>query len=183
MLGVVVVLVPRQIRMAGMTGHVPYYGGRFTPAQACAAAHPPPPAPPPRSASRTARAPRPPRPPRTGSPGDPAAALQELLDAGVITQRGVRRPEVTGGRVTGPVQVLVVGFDAPSFTGEVLAELDHLREQGVVHLVDVLLVERGEDGTFETLDPPPGSDPDLGRIAAQILGGDDGAIDGAAGRR
>ena len=38
-------------------------------------------------------------------------------------------------------------------------------------LVDVLLVERGEDGTFETLDPPPGMDPDMGQIAAEVLGG------------
>ncbi len=73
--------------------------------------------------------------------------------------------------MTGPVQVLVVGFEAPSFSGEVLAELATLREQGVVRLVDVLLVERGEDGTFETLEPPPGSDPDLGKIAAEVLGG------------
>jgi hypothetical protein len=73
--------------------------------------------------------------------------------------------------VTGPVQVLVVGFEAPSFSGEVLAELARLREQGVVALLDVLLVERGEDGTFETLEPPPGSDPDLGQIAAELLGG------------
>ena len=34
-------LVPRQLRRTGMTGNVPYYGGRFTPAQAYAAAHPP----------------------------------------------------------------------------------------------------------------------------------------------
>ena len=73
--------------------------------------------------------------------------------------------------MTGPVQVLVVGFEAPTFSGEVLAELDRLRERGVVRLVDVLLVERREDGTFETLEPPPGSDPDLGRIAAEVLGG------------
>jgi hypothetical protein len=73
--------------------------------------------------------------------------------------------------VTGPVQVLVVGFEAPSFSGEVLAELTRLRERGVVRLVDVLLVERGEDGTFHTLEPPPGSDPDLGQIAAELLGG------------
>ena len=33
-------LVPRQLQRAGMTGDVPYYGGRFTPAQAYAAAHP-----------------------------------------------------------------------------------------------------------------------------------------------
>lgn len=73
--------------------------------------------------------------------------------------------------MTGPVQVLVVGFEAPSFSGEVLAELTRLRERGVVRLVDVLLVERGEDGTFEILEPAPGSDPDLGQIAAEILGG------------
>ena len=33
-------LVPRQLARTGMTGDVPYYGGRFTPAQAYAAAHP-----------------------------------------------------------------------------------------------------------------------------------------------
>lgn len=76
--------------------------------------------------------------------------------------------------MTAPVQVLVVGFDEPSFSGEVLAELDRLREQGVVRLVDVLLVSRGEDGTFETLDPPPGSAPDLGRVVADVLGGGTG---------
>ena len=73
--------------------------------------------------------------------------------------------------MTGPVQVLVVGFEAPSFSGEVLAELARLGEQGVVRLVDVLLVERGDDGTFETVEPPPGSDPGLGQIAAEVLGG------------
>ncbi len=73
--------------------------------------------------------------------------------------------------MTGPVQVLVVGFESPSFSGEVLDELTRLREQGVVALVDVLLVERGEDGTFEILEPPPGSDAGLGQIAAEVLGG------------
>ena len=77
--------------------------------------------------------------------------------------------------MTGPVQVLVVGFEAPSFSGEVLAELARLRDRGVVRLVDILLVERGEDGTFEILEPPPGSDPDLGQIAAEILGGGEGS--------
>ncbi len=77
--------------------------------------------------------------------------------------------------MSGPIQVLVVGFEAPSFSGEVLAELASLREQGVVRLVDVLLVARDHDGTFETLEPPPGSDPDLGQIAAEVLGGGEGA--------
>ena len=48
-------LVPRQLQRAGMTGNVPYYGGRFSPAQAYAAAHPsgPPRPPTTRAGSRT----------------------------------------------------------------------------------------------------------------------------------
>jgi hypothetical protein len=64
--------------MAGMTGSVPYYGGRFTPAQAYAASHPVgpplPPAPPP-----AAHAP-------PVSRADQVAALQHLLDTCVLTQ-------------------------------------------------------------------------------------------------
>ena len=75
--------------------------------------------------------------------------------------------------MTGPVQVLVLGFDEPSFSGEVLAELERLREAGVVRLVDVLLVRREEDGTFDRLPPPPGADPELGGVAANIFGTDD----------
>ena len=44
--------------------------------------------------------------------------------------------------MTGPVQVLVVGFDTPTFSGEVLAELDQLRRAGIVKLLDLLLVRR-----------------------------------------
>ena len=76
--------------------------------------------------------------------------------------------------MTAPVQVLVVGFDAPTFSGEVLAELDRLREAGVVRLVDVLLVARDEDGSFRTLPPPAGADADFGRVAAELLGVEDG---------
>jgi hypothetical protein len=68
-------LVPRQLLRAGMTGNVPYYGGRLTPAQAYAASHPPPPPPP---------APAP-GPPVARSRPDPLLALQHLLDTGVIT--------------------------------------------------------------------------------------------------
>ncbi|HZO64093.1 MAG TPA: SHOCT domain-containing protein [Kribbellaceae bacterium] len=69
-------LVPRQLRRVGMTGDVPYYGGRFTPAQAYAAAHPP--------------APPVGRPPTTRA-DQQLAALQHLLDTGVITSEEYRR--------------------------------------------------------------------------------------------
>ena len=68
-------LVPRQLRRAGMTGDVPYYGGRFTPAQAYAAAHP---------RARPVEAHPQPR-------ADQLAALQHLLDTGVITPEEHRR--------------------------------------------------------------------------------------------
>jgi Short C-terminal domain len=78
-------LVPRHLRRAGMTGAVPYYGGRFSPAQAYAASHP---GPPPGSVGTAVdavgrTAPRPaPAPP---SHGDTLASLQHLLDSGVIS--------------------------------------------------------------------------------------------------
>ncbi|WP_395656295.1 hypothetical protein [Nocardioides sp.] len=81
--------------------------------------------------------------------------------------------------MSGPVQVLVVGFENPSFSGAVLEELGRLREAGVVRLVDVLLVHRDDDGSFDTLPPPVGFDPELGSLAAELLGGGDGAeVDG-----
>ena len=72
-------LVPRQLQRAGMTGDVPYYGGRFTPAQAYAASHP--------RARPVAPLPRPARPVEAPTPSraDQLAALQHLLDTGVIS--------------------------------------------------------------------------------------------------
>jgi hypothetical protein len=72
--------------------------------------------------------------------------------------------------VTGPVQVLVVGFDRLTFSGEVMAELDRLRDAGTARLLDVLLVERADDGTLETLPAPAGAPSDMGRLVAGVLG-------------
>lgn len=46
----------------------------------------------------------------------------------------------------GPVQLLVVGFDQPDFQGEVLAHLRSLREQDIVRVIDVLVVNKDADG-------------------------------------
>ena len=70
----------------------------------------------------------------------------------------------------GPVQVLVVGFDRPAFSGEVLAEFVRLREAEIVRLVDLLLVSRGPDGTLETLAAPAELGPEFGGLAAALLG-------------
>jgi hypothetical protein len=87
-------LVPKQLRRAGMTGNVPYYGGRFTPAQAYAASHPgwQPGSGPTlaggtgplvRTAMPEGKPPAPPVPAR--DPADALLAMQHLLDTGVIT--------------------------------------------------------------------------------------------------
>lgn len=72
--------------------------------------------------------------------------------------------------MTGPVQVLVVGFDRPKVSGEVLAEFARLRDAGIVRLVDVLVVSRTAEDTFETLDLAEGLEANLGEVAASILG-------------
>ena len=80
--------------------------------------------------------------------------------------------------MTGPVQVVVVGFEQPAFSGEVMAELDRLGQAGTVRLLDVLLLERADDGTFETLPMPTPPSPGLGMLAAEVLGGaDPGVVD------
>jgi hypothetical protein len=85
--------------------------------------------------------------------------------------------------VTAPVQVLVIGFDPPAFSGEVLAELARLRQAGIVRLLDLLLVERRPDGTIETLDGSSELTPGSGALAAAILcdGGAVGSSDVAEG--
>jgi hypothetical protein len=79
-------LVPRQLRRAGLTGDVPYYGGRFTPAQAYAVSHPSSPrpaaAPPSGSLGRTA-VPVTAKPARSAE--DTLRTLERLRDEGVIT--------------------------------------------------------------------------------------------------
>jgi hypothetical protein len=86
-------LVPRQLLRSGMTGSVPYYGGRFTPTQAWAAAHPtaPPPGPPGPRGVPTAHAPVPPARAEAVAAGEPdtqpdtKAALRHLRESGVLT--------------------------------------------------------------------------------------------------
>ena len=72
-------LVPRQLRRSGMTGDVPYFGGRLTPAQAYAIEHPP------RAPAAPAAAAAPAAPAAPASREHQLAALQHLLETGVIT--------------------------------------------------------------------------------------------------
>jgi uncharacterized membrane protein len=49
----------------------------------------------------------------------------------------------------GPVQLIVLGFNHPNFHGEVIAELERLRETDTVRVVDSLVVYKDADGEIE----------------------------------
>jgi uncharacterized membrane protein len=49
----------------------------------------------------------------------------------------------------GPVQLLVLGFDHPDFHGEVIAELERLRESDTVRVIDSIAVYKDADGNLE----------------------------------
>jgi uncharacterized membrane protein len=49
----------------------------------------------------------------------------------------------------GPVQLLVLGFTHPNFHGEVIAELERLRESDTVRVIDSLAVYKDADGEIE----------------------------------
>ena len=49
----------------------------------------------------------------------------------------------------GPVQLIVIGFSQPDFHGEIIAELERLRESGTVRVIDSLVVYKDADGELE----------------------------------
>jgi uncharacterized membrane protein len=49
----------------------------------------------------------------------------------------------------GPVQLIVLGFNHPQFHGEIIAELERLRESDTVRVIDSLVVYKDKDGGLE----------------------------------
>jgi uncharacterized membrane protein len=91
-------------------------------------------------------------------------------------------PTHTGdGLSLGPVQMLVVGFEGDNFTGEIRKELERLKENDVIRLIDLLLVKKNDDGEIEVLqtsDLDQDEAEEFGAIVGALVGF--GAIAGAA---
>jgi uncharacterized membrane protein len=51
----------------------------------------------------------------------------------------------------GPVQLLVLGFSRPDFRGEIRNELDRLRDNDLVRVIDVLAVRKDAGGNVDIL--------------------------------
>jgi uncharacterized membrane protein len=49
----------------------------------------------------------------------------------------------------GPVQLIVLGFEHPEFHGEIIAELERLKESNAVRVIDALAVHKDADGEIE----------------------------------
>ena len=49
----------------------------------------------------------------------------------------------------GPVQLIVLGFNHPDFHGEIIEELERLRESDTVRVIDALAVHKDADGEVE----------------------------------
>jgi hypothetical protein len=79
----------------------------------------------------------------------------------------------------GPVDYLVVEFPGSNFTGEIMPELADLVERGIVRVLDLVLIKKDDDGSyeaFEVADVDPGalgSIRELERELADLLSEDD----------
>lgn len=87
----------------------------------------------------------------------------------------------------GPVQMLVVGFDEPKFTGEIAEELAKLRDSDVIRLIDVLAVWKDANGEVEAIqasdlsvEEAEGFGATVGALIGIGLAGEEGAELGAA---
>jgi DNA-binding NarL/FixJ family response regulator len=70
--------------------------------------------------------------------------------------------------MSAPLQVIAVGFGpGADFEGRVLTEVDRLEGRGVLRLLDVLLVAKGEDGAIQQL--AIGDDEDFGALLASVV--------------
>ena len=87
----------------------------------------------------------------------------------------------------GPVQLLVLGFSKPDFQGEILSEIERLRESDTVRVIDSLTVYKDANGDATALQLSNLSDAEaaeVGGVVGALIGlgaaGEEGMVAGAA---
>jgi uncharacterized membrane protein len=76
------------------------------------------------------------------SPGSGDAPHRYRPDTASTRSKGARM-------AIGPVQLIVLGFSHPEFHGEIIEELERLRESDTVRVIDALAVHKDADGEIE----------------------------------
>jgi hypothetical protein len=56
----------------------------------------------------------------------------------------------------GPVQMLVIGFEGRDFTGEIAAELERLRSDDTIRVIDLVVVAKDADGNVSAAEGEDG---------------------------
>ena len=86
----------------------------------------------------------------------------------------------------GPVQLLVLGFSHPEFHGEIVAELERLRESDTIRVIDSLAVAKDADGAVTTMrlsNLTKDEEAELGAKIGALIGvgidGEEGMVAGA----
>jgi uncharacterized membrane protein len=69
--------------------------------------------------------------------------------AGDSTRSRAPQSEKEVAMAIGPVQLLVLGFSHPEFHGEIIAELEKLKESDTVKVIDALAVHKDAEGEIE----------------------------------
>ena len=86
----------------------------------------------------------------------------------------------------GPVQMMVLGFAEPNFTGKIAAELDRLRQLEFIKIVDALVVNKDDEGNVVALqvsDLSPDEATEMGEIVGALIGfgyGDEETVEAGA---
>ena len=86
----------------------------------------------------------------------------------------------------GPVQLIVLGFNHPEFHGEIIEELERLRESDTVRVIDAMAVHKDADGEIEVAhlsNLTKDEAIELGTIIGALIGlgieGEEGMVAGA----
>src|SRR5215471_19673069 len=109
----------------------------------------------------------------------------------LCASRQVRSRSVRCGKglimAIGPVQLIVLGFNHPDFHGEIISELERLRESDTVRVIDSLAVYKDANGDLEVEHLSNLTEQEaieLGSKVAALIGlgieGEEGAKAGAA---
>ena len=90
----------------------------------------------------------------------------------------------------GPVQLIVLGFEHPNFHGEIIDELERLRESDTIRVIDALAVYKDTEGELEVehlSNLTEAEAIELGSKVGALIGlgieGEEGCRNGRPGRR